>query len=61
MNFLRKLASMLRKDIYTPLELDFTGSNDISFLSESRVTGDSLVSDLLPVFADARASDKDEV
>ena len=60
MNFLRKLAAMLRKDVLIMSEPDITGSDSVSFLSEARVTGDSFVSDLMPIFDGSRTSDKDD-
>lgn len=61
MHFLRKLAAMLRKDVLKLSEPTLlSGSDSVLPLSEVRVTGDSFVSDLLPMFDIARSSDNDE-
>lgn len=60
MSFLRKLLSMLRKDVLDVSESLVTDSDTFSSLSELRTTSDQLLSDLLPVFEDSRNSDNDE-
>ena len=61
MNFLRKIANMLRKDKFTVSEPDYSGSDSISSLSEIRASMESFISDLMPVFEDVRFSDNDEI
>ena len=52
---------MLRKDVIKLSEPETSGSDSVLTLSEVRVTSDTFMSDLFPIFEDTpRSSDNDE-
>lgn len=51
---------MLRKDVIKLSEPEVSGSDSVLTLSEVRVTSDTFMSDLFPIFDDPRSSDNDE-